>query len=70
MPAWLTTIPPPPEKIDDLEALRDEDRFRFANILDAWVEVDEKGKIKDFGYSGGAHDGQHHREDGARCADL
>jgi hypothetical protein len=45
--------PPPPEKIDNLETLRDEDRFRFANILDAWIEVDEKGKIEDFGYSGG-----------------
>ncbi|HTB49879.1 MAG TPA: cyclic nucleotide-binding domain-containing protein, partial [Solirubrobacteraceae bacterium] len=45
--------PPPPETIGDLEALRDEDRFRFANILDAWIDVDEKGKIKDFGYSGG-----------------
>jgi len=44
--------PPPPEKIDDLQALCDEDRFRFANVLDAWIEVDEKGKIKDFGYSG------------------
>lgn len=45
--------PPPPEQIESLEELRDADRFRFANVLKAWVEVDAKGKIKDFGYSGG-----------------
>jgi len=45
--------PPPPETITDLEELRDADRFRFANVLNAWVEVDEKDRIKDFGYSGG-----------------
>jgi hypothetical protein len=45
--------PPPPETIVDLEELRDADRFRFANALDAWVEVDGKGKVSDFGYSGG-----------------
>lgn len=45
--------PPPPERIDNLEELRDADRFRFANVLDAWIEVDAKGKISDFGYSGG-----------------
>jgi hypothetical protein len=46
--------PPPPEQIEDLEKLRDADRFRFANVLDAWIETDAKGKISDFGYSGGA----------------
>ncbi len=45
--------PPPPERIENLEKLRDEDRFRFANILEAWIETDQKGNIKDFGYSGG-----------------
>ncbi len=45
--------PPPPETIVDLEELRDADRFRFANALDAWVECDGKGKVSDFGYSGG-----------------
>src|SRR5580693_3993141 len=45
--------PPPPEELVDLEALRDEDRFRFANVLKAWIEVDRKGKISDCGYSGG-----------------
>src|ERR1700722_18748948 len=45
--------PPPPETISDLAELRDADRFRFANVLEAWVDVDERGKISDFGYSGG-----------------
>ncbi|HTR73353.1 MAG TPA: cyclic nucleotide-binding domain-containing protein [Solirubrobacteraceae bacterium] len=44
---------PLPEQIGDLEALRDEDRFRFANVLSAWIEVDGSGKIADCGYDGG-----------------
>ena len=42
----------PPDEIDDLVALRDADRFRFANQLKAWVEVKD-GKIDSYGYSGG-----------------
>jgi hypothetical protein len=45
--------PPPPDVLEDIEALRDADRFRFANVLRAWVEVDGQGRIKDCGYSGG-----------------
>jgi len=44
---------PPPGEIDDLEALRAADRFRFANVLRAWIEVDADGRITDQGYSGG-----------------
>lgn len=44
---------PPPDRIDDLEALRRDDRFRFANHLEAWIEVDDKGEIVDAGYAGG-----------------
>jgi hypothetical protein len=44
---------PPPDRLDDLEALRAADRFRFANQLRAWVEVDG-GRIVDAGYSGGS----------------
>jgi hypothetical protein len=44
---------PPPETIEDIEALRDADRFRFANILSAWVEVNDSGRITDCGYDGG-----------------
>ncbi len=50
---------PPPEMVsgpDDLEALRAADRFRFANELRAWVEV-EDGKIVSYGQSGGGHIG-------------
>src|SRR5688500_11688466 len=44
---------PPPDRIaeGDLERLRDEDRFREANLLRAWIEV-EDGKIVDCGYEG------------------
>ena len=39
----------PPEVIEDLEALRDADRFRFANRLKAWVEV-TGGEVTGYGY--------------------
>jgi hypothetical protein len=42
---------PPPERIDDLEALHENDLFREANELKAWIEV-EDGEIVDQGYSG------------------
>ena len=48
---------PPPDKLDDLEALREADAFREANELRAWVDFDDDGKPKDFGYSGGGHIG-------------
>ena len=35
---------PPPEAVDDLEQLRRTDRFRFANELRAWIDVDEIGR--------------------------
>jgi hypothetical protein len=46
----------PPDKVaaGELEALRDNDRFREANELRAWIEVDDGGKIIDSGYSGRA----------------
>jgi hypothetical protein len=44
---------PPPETVSDLAALRDADRFRFANLLDAWIEVGAGGRITDCGYAGG-----------------
>jgi Cyclic nucleotide-binding domain len=40
---------PPPEVISDLEALRQADRFRFANRLAAWIDVSD-GQIVDAGY--------------------
>jgi len=46
---------PPPDKLGagEIEQLRENDRFREANELRAWLEVDD-GKIVDCGYSGGA----------------
>jgi hypothetical protein len=46
----------PPDVIEDLEALRVADRFRFANELRAWIEV-EGGRIVAHGYSGKGHIG-------------
>jgi hypothetical protein len=44
---------PPPERLDegDLERLRDADRFREANRLAAWIEV-EDGKVVGHGHDG------------------
>jgi len=43
---------PPPETISDLATLRDADRFRFANNLAAFIEVDGSGRITNSGYTG------------------
>jgi hypothetical protein len=43
---------PPPDHVDDLDALRQADRFRFANQLRAFIEVGG-GEIRDCGYRGG-----------------
>src|ERR671936_471474 len=49
---------PPPDRLspDDLPRLRDEDRFREANFLKAWVEV-EDGRIVGHGHEGEAYVG-------------
>jgi hypothetical protein len=44
---------PPPDVIGDLDELRDADRFRFANVLRAWIEVDDASVITAAGYDGG-----------------
>jgi hypothetical protein len=43
---------PPPDVITDLEQMRDDGCFRFANHLAAWAEV-KGGEIVDAGYAGG-----------------
>ena len=45
---------PPPDRLEegDLERLRDDDRFREANSLRAWIDV-EDGKVIDHGHEGG-----------------
>jgi hypothetical protein len=45
--------PPPPTDGMDLDTLQKEDRFRFANDLRAFIEVDDAGQITDCGYLGG-----------------
>jgi hypothetical protein len=47
---------PPPDRLDDLQELRRTDRFREANELRAYVEV-EAGEIVDHAYLGGGHIG-------------
>ena len=44
---------PPPGEIADLQALCAADRFRFANVLQAWIEVGQSGQVIDAGYAGG-----------------
>jgi hypothetical protein len=47
---------PPPDHLETLEELRAADRFRFANQLTAWIEVDD-GRITGHGQSGDGHIG-------------
>jgi hypothetical protein len=42
---------PPPDVLEDLDGLFAAERFRFANHLAAWIEV-EDGRIADAGYAG------------------
>ena len=42
---------PPPAVLGDLDELRDADRFREANQLQGWIEVD-RGRIIDYGRDG------------------
>ncbi len=44
--------PPPPAELGDLVAWRDADRFRFANNLEAWIEVDDEARITAHGHAG------------------
>jgi hypothetical protein len=44
---------PPPGELGDIEELRLTDRFRFANVLRAWIEVDDSGSVTGHGYGGG-----------------
>lgn len=54
--------PPPPDPLGpDIRAaiddLRESDRFRFANHLRAYIDVDDDGRITGAGYSGGGEIG-------------
>jgi hypothetical protein len=42
---------PPPDELGDMEELRATDRFRFANVLKAWIDVDDAGRITGSGFA-------------------
>src|SRR5487761_1072103 len=44
---------PPPGELGDIEELRLADRFRFANVLRAWIDVDGSGAFAGCGSGGG-----------------
>ena len=43
---------PPPGELGDIGELQAADRFRFANVLRAWIDVDASGRISGSGYGG------------------
>jgi hypothetical protein len=45
-------MPPPDaiERVEEIHRLRDQDAFRFGNVLSAWIDV-EDGKVVDSGFS-------------------
>lgn len=48
--------PDPARRLDEVGSLRDADRFRFANVLEAWIDV-EDGRIVGHGQRGGGQIG-------------
>jgi hypothetical protein len=48
--------PPPTGQLDDLNQMRDDDAFRFANVLDAWAEFDGN-RVAASGQDGGVRMG-------------
>jgi Cyclic nucleotide-binding domain len=48
---------PPPDRLDDLQALLDSSAVRFANELRAYIDVDDDGRITGHGYLGRGHMG-------------
>lgn len=48
---------PPPDVISDLEPLRANDGFRFANELRAWIDVSDEGRIVGWDHAGRGHIG-------------
>ncbi len=43
---------PPHDRLLDLDAMHENDLFREANELKAWIDADDDGSISEFGYSG------------------
>ena len=48
---------PPHDRLIDIEAMHENDLFREANELKAWIEVDDDGTVSDCGYTGGGRVG-------------
>jgi hypothetical protein len=48
---------PPHDRLIDLDAMHENDLFREANELKAWIEVEDDGEITGHGYSGGGRIG-------------
>ena len=48
---------PPHDRLLDLDAMHENDLFREANELKAWIEVEDDGEITGHGYSGGGRIG-------------
>jgi hypothetical protein len=48
---------PPPDRLDDLQALIASSAIRFANELRAFIEVDDDGRVTGSGYLGQGHMG-------------
>jgi len=61
--------PAPPDRLapEDLQALREADRFRFANQINGWIEVDD-GRITGSGCEGGGLIGSTTMQVGKRAA--
>jgi hypothetical protein len=49
---------PPPDVLEDLPGLLVADAIRFANELRAWIEVDDDGRVTDYGHTGRGHIGR------------
>jgi hypothetical protein len=48
---------PPHDRLLDLDAMHENDLFREANELKAWIEVEDDGKVTGHGYTGGGRIG-------------
>ena len=46
---------PPPDEIEDLQAMAEADLFREANELKAFVEFGDDGSVQGYGHMGGGH---------------
>ncbi len=60
---------PPPDRLDSVDDLIEERKLRFANVLEGWIEVDERG-IVGYGGEGGGHMGSSVVSVGARSLSL